>query len=45
MNTEIRKNIVKKIVDKINSNNNATILKLRESKKQWARGNGAVEKN
>ncbi len=44
MNTEIRKNVIKKIVDKINANNNTPILKLRANQKQWERGNGAVER-
>lgn len=44
MNTEIRKNIVKNIVDKINSSKSYPVLKLRENEKQWARGNGAVER-
>jgi hypothetical protein len=44
VNVEIRKNVIKKIVDKINANSNTPILKLRESQKQWERGNGAVER-
>jgi hypothetical protein len=42
VNTEIRKNIIKKIVDKINADNNPPILKLSKNQKQWERGNGAV---
>lgn len=44
MNTEIRKNIIKKIVNKINSRGDTPILKLRENHKQWERGNGAVKR-
>jgi len=44
MNTETRKNIVRKIVDEINNNHNVPILEMRQNEKQWARGNGAIKR-